>query len=110
MRTRETVHCRNPDPDKRGMNIPRWKFDVIRGAILGVLAQNTAGVEFKRLSQLVRSHIPEHTVERLGSISWFTTVVKLHLETTAEIERIPGSKPQVVRSTTPPDRVTKGTE
>ena len=98
MSSRESVYCRNPDPVKQGTNIPRWKFDLIRGAIVDILEKHPEGVEFKGLPQLVRSRVPDEIMGRLGSVAWYTTVVKLHLETVCEIERVPGSRPQVVRS------------
>lgn len=32
-----------------------------------------------------------------GSIGWYYTTIKLDLEARREIERIPGSKPQLIR-------------
>ena len=37
--------------------------------------------------------------EKPGSVSWYTTTVKLDMEVKREIERVPGSKPQRLRST-----------
>lgn len=93
-----TVHCRNPDPKKNGTNIPRWKFEAVRVAIARVLADYPEGVVFKALPPLVKNALTANEVDRLGSISWHTTVVKLHLEASSEIGRVPGAKPQIIRA------------
>jgi hypothetical protein len=55
------------------------------------------GVEFKELPGLVEQHLLPADREALGSVSWYTTTVKLDLEVRGEIERIEGSKPQRLR-------------
>ena len=91
------MRCANPDPEKQPINIPRWKFEAVRAAILKVLADRPEGVEFKRLPTLVRDALADDELKRLGSVPWHTTVVKLHLEAVSEIERIAGRRPQVIR-------------
>ena len=98
MMQKELVHCKNPDPDKEGTNVPRWKFETVRAAIIQALADSPDGVRFKTLPSLVRDHLSSEEAEQLGSISWHTTVVKLHLEAVAEIERVAGRRPQVIRA------------
>jgi hypothetical protein len=49
------------------------------------------------LAALVAEHLPEDELDQLGSVSWYTTTVKLDLEVKGEIERIPGSSPQRLR-------------
>lgn len=97
MASRQLVHCKNPDPQKQGTNIPAWKFELIRKAILESLTGHPDGVPFKDLSTLVRSRLSRSEIDALGSISWHTTVVKLHLEAVTEIERVDGSRPQLLR-------------
>ena len=93
----DVVRCANPDPGKQPVNIPRWKFEVVRAAILEVLTDRPEGVEFKRLPALVGDALADDDLQRLGSVPWHTTVVKLHLEAVSEIERIAGRRPQVIR-------------
>jgi len=91
------VLCQTPTPGKQGTRIHKWKYDLVRKAILSSIPKGAAGVEFQRLPDLVESRIPAQDLRRLGSVSWYTTTVKLDLETHSEIERVPGSKPQRVR-------------
>ena len=93
----ETVHCRNPAPDKAGVNIPAWKFELVRGIILDELSNHPEGVLFKDMAGRVRSRLTTEQVRTLGSAAWHTTVVKLHLEAVSEIQRVPGTRPQLLR-------------
>ncbi len=99
----DKVFCRNPDPAKEGTNVPRWKYDVVRRAILDTLGDDPGGVTFRELTAEVRGRLSAETIERLGSVSWHTTVVKLHLETVSEIERIPDSRPHRLRRCSAPE-------
>jgi Uri superfamily endonuclease len=101
MAGKDLVHCQNPDPNKRGVNVPRWKYETVRSAIRRALQERPGGVEFKALPGLVRKNLDSHELARLGSVPWYTTVVKLHLETIGEVERVPNSRPQVVCVATP---------
>ena len=99
MAKKDLVHCKNPDPERQGTNIPRWKYEAVRAAINQALADFPDGVQFKSLPSFVRDILSSEEVEHLGSVSWHTTVVKLHLEAVSEIERVSGSRPQVIRAT-----------
>lgn len=46
---------------------------------------------------LIRELLPSDALENLGSVSWYTTTVKLDLEARGELERVPGSRPQRLR-------------
>ena len=96
MSSPDHVLCRNPDPGKQGTNVPRWKFEAVRAAIENSLAENPDGVKSRELPSLVRDALTQDELDHLGSVSWHTTVVKLHLEAVSEIERVPGAKPQVI--------------
>jgi hypothetical protein len=89
--------CRNPDPAKHGTRIPRWKYDLVRDAIFRGLKSRPDGFPFRDLPTYVGKCLTRDDVLRLGSVSWHTTVVKLDLEARREIERIPGSRPQLLR-------------
>jgi len=95
--TDERVLCENPDPDKQPTRIARWKYDLVRGAILAALCSAADGLAYRGLVAEVRSEIGAEELQRLGSASWYTTVVKLDLEAKGEIERVPGTRPQLVR-------------
>ena len=92
----ETVLCRTPNPDRPGTTrIPRWKFDLLRTAVLDLLQGGE--VRFSDLSGLVKRGLGASDLNNLGSITWHVTTVKLELEVRGEIERVPGSGPQRLR-------------
>lgn len=94
----ERFMCLNPDPTKPGTRIDRKKFDQMREAILRIVATGEGGVYFKDLSGAVESYLGPEKIQALGSVGWYTTVVKLDLEARAEIERVPDCSPQKIRT------------
>jgi hypothetical protein len=95
--TEETILCRNPDPAKQGTRISQWRYDTVRKAILKAVGRGRAGVEFKQLTRLVADSLSAADRARLGSVPWYAVTVKLDLESSGELERIPGAKPHRVR-------------
>jgi hypothetical protein len=93
----EKVICETPTPGKKPTRIDKWKYNLVRTAILAVVPSDDQGVEFSKLPQLVEGQISTDDLERLGSVSWYTTTGKLDLEVKGVIERVPGSKPQSLR-------------
>lgn len=93
----DKVICETPTPGKKPTRIARWKYDLVREAILAVVPADDQGVEFNQLPKLVEGQLREGDLKRLGSVSWYTKTVKLDMEIKGEIERIPGSKPQRLR-------------
>ena len=93
------VVVETPTPGKLPTRIDKWKYDLVHDAILAVVPADENGVEFNQLAQLVEAHLSPADLEKLGSVSWYTTTVKLDMEVKGEIERIPGSKPQRLRRT-----------
>lgn len=84
--------CRTPAKGRDGVtNIPTWKFDAIREAILTICAEETV---FTDLFKLVPDHLTDDQLSKLGSINWHVTTVKLELEVRGEITRVPGATPQ----------------
>ena len=73
------VLCKTPTPVKKGTRILKWKYDLIRSAILAVVPQDEVGVQFRDLPKLVKGLLTEEDLQRLGSLSWYTTTVKLDL-------------------------------
>jgi hypothetical protein len=97
--TRDRVTCRTPTPGKKPTRIAKWKFDLLRRAILSVVPRRGEGVRFSDLPALVADKLKKDERADLGSLNWYTTTVKLELEVRGEIRRIPGSEPQrLVRS------------
>lgn len=93
----ETVLCENPQPGKAPTRIPKWKYDAVELAIMAAARESEHGVPFQRLADEVRSRLSQGELDQLGSVTWYTVVVKLDLESKGRLERIPGRKPQVVR-------------
>jgi hypothetical protein len=98
----DKVLCRTPTPGKQPTCIDRWKYDLIREAILVVVPSSEQGIEFRDLPALIEQQLDPGESANLGSISWYTTTVKLDMEVRGDLERIPGSKPQRLR--TPKDQ------
>jgi hypothetical protein len=89
----EKILTKHPDPEKKGVNISREKYDLVRGAILRCLeAQKEAS--HTELTKYVRESFKGKFE---GSINWYVEVVKLDLEARAEIERLESAKPQRYR-------------
>lgn len=93
-KTIDKVACRTPTPGKQPTSIPRWKFDVLRSAILASLPAQGAGIPFSDLSKLVAKKVTKRELKDVGSLAWHVTTVKLELEVRGEIKRIPKSSPQ----------------
>ncbi len=96
---REKTECRNPDPGKAATRIPTWKYRAVRKAILAVTPGRPPGVAFRSLPGLVERALTPRERHDLGSVNWYTTVVKLHMEVLGELERLPGAGPQHLRRT-----------
>lgn len=61
------------------------------------MPRSKEGIEFRKLPGLVEQTLSAEHRQQLGSVTWHTVTVKLHLEVIGEIERIAGSKPQHIR-------------
>ncbi len=92
MTAQDKVACRTPAEGRDGVtNIPKWKFDAVRDAILAICVEETV---FTDLFNLVPKHLTEDQLAKLGSVNWHVTSVKLEMEVRGEIARIPGASPQ----------------
>lgn len=96
-RTAGKILCLTPTPGKQGTRIDRWKYETLRRAIRRAVPKNRTGVEFRMLAELVRQQLAAEELQTIGSLLWYTTTVKLHLEAIGEIERVPGAQPQRLR-------------
>ncbi|MGI9393954.1 MAG: DUF6958 family protein [Boseongicola sp.] len=86
--------CRTPNA-KGVTNIPTWKFDVIRAAILAVIdAAGADGMPFRALPDAVKARLSDDEISRMGSVGWHVTSVKLELEVRGEIVRVAARSPQ----------------
>lgn len=87
------ILARHPNKTKQGVNISKAKYDVIRKQIVAALG----GGKELTLKELVAAVKKQLKGKFDGSISWYTTVVKLDLEARKVIKRTPESKPQCIR-------------
>lgn len=88
--------CRTPAEGRDSVTrIPMWKYDACRAAILkAVAAAGEDGLSFKALADMVRERPSADQQERLGSVGWHVTCVKLNMEVDGELARLPGQGPQ----------------
>ena len=91
------VRCETPTKGKSAKHIAKWRYDLLRNAIRRVVPKHREGVEFRQLFDLVRKELSPEDLARLGSLPWYTTTVKLHMEVIGELERVPDSSPQRLR-------------
>jgi hypothetical protein len=89
----EKILTLHPEEGKRGVNISRSRYDMIRKAILNAI-RSQGTITFRGLVSLVEYNLRQRFE---GSIPWYVTTVKLDLEARGEIERIPGSGEQRLR-------------
>jgi hypothetical protein len=88
----DKVPCRTPTPRKSGVtNVPKWKFDVCRAAILSALHQGP--IQGQQMAERAGREMTAHDVDALGSLGWHITTVRLEMEVRGEIERVPGKRP-----------------
>jgi Family of unknown function (DUF6958) len=78
---------------KRGVNIEKEKYRIVREAIVGVLKEEGT-VTFNELMKRVLSRLRGRF---RGSIGWYMTIVKLDMEARKHIICDRGSSPQTVR-------------
>lgn len=88
------VICHTPTPGKQPTTIPTWKYDAVRAAILNVVPKDAPGVVARDLPALVADRLSKANKEKLGSVAWHTTTVKLNMEVDGELARVAGAKPQ----------------
>ena len=92
----ERVACRTPAEGRDGVtNIPKWKFDAIRSAILGALGDGE--IAWAELTDAVRGRLSEAQLADMGKLGWHVVSVKLEMEVRGEITRKPGKGRQVIR-------------
>jgi hypothetical protein len=65
--------------------------------MLKSIPKSANGIGFWDLPKLVEKRLSPTILKDLGSVMWYTTVVKLDMECRGELERIEGSAPQRLR-------------
>ncbi len=89
---KDLVRTLHPEK-KKGVNINREKYEIIRKAIFAVLRANKE-MTFMSLSRAVEKQLGNKFE---GSVMWYVTTVKLDLEARGEVKRVPKSRPQLVK-------------
>lgn len=91
----EKVGCRTPAEGRDGVtNIPKWKFDVLRAAILSEL--QIGDFRFSELKPRLAEALSDDVKSKLGSLGWHATCVKLEMEVRGEVARVDAKGPQVM--------------
>ena len=96
-RSEKKIICRTPTPGRAPTNIPKWKYDAVRAAILTVLKREGESF-FGDLPERVGKILSAADRAELGSITWHVTTVKLDMETKGEICRVPGKGRQRLKA------------
>lgn len=92
----ERTACRTPAEGRDGVtNIPTWKFDAIRAAILEILAGGE--IAWADLSDAVAARLTPEQLANLGKVGWHVVCVKLEMEVRGEIVRKPGKGRQILQ-------------
>lgn len=95
----EKVPCRTPTPGRDGVtNVPKWKFDLMQGHVLTVLADGP--MTSNELKKAVQTKLSEAELTELGSLGWHLCTVRLEMEVRGEIARVAGKGPLKLRLAT----------
>ena len=90
--------CRTPTPGKQPVSIPAWKYRLVHTALAAIVPDSAPGIAAGELPARVASRLTRAERERLGSLSWHVTTVRLEMEVAGELQRMPELKPlHVVR-------------
>ncbi len=84
-----TLHPQN----KKGVNILRRRYDVIRDFILKTVSANEP-ITFERVSDMATEQLSGSFD---GKVMWYVVTVKLDLEARGIIERVPKSSPHQLK-------------
>lgn len=74
----QTLH---PDPDKKGVNIERAKYDLVRSAIVEVIGKNP-GIKPRQMFVAIGECLNGRME---GSGAWYSVTVKLDMEARGEL-------------------------
>ncbi|HKQ47693.1 MAG TPA: hypothetical protein VJZ71_06470 [Phycisphaerae bacterium] len=82
-----------------GFAVTIEKYEPIRTAILASVPRGGPGLTFKELVARVAAQVSADLFPKAGSVSWYTKVVQLDLESRGQLVRVPGQTPQRLRRT-----------
>ncbi len=94
----DKVPCRTPAEGRDGVTrIPRWKYETVSRAIRDAVRDaGPDGLPFADLPNAVRGRLDATALDRLGSVNWHVTTVKLEMEVKGEIARKGRAVPQML--------------
>jgi uncharacterized protein DUF6958 len=81
-----------PESARQGLRVDRRIYEAVHQSILRNL-RRYGSLTFTQLGALVEEELRE-TFD--GSVTWYYTTVKLDLEASGEIRRVPNSRPQLI--------------
>ncbi len=91
----QKIFCETPAEGKAGTQIPLWKYQAVRAAILDAVKEaGSGGITFASLPDAVVQKLSDDDRAKLGSVSWHVTTVKLDLEVKGELKRLERKSPQ----------------
>jgi len=93
----QTIETRTVTKGKRGTRVRKDMYDLFRKTILAATPRTKTGITFRDLVRRVGERLDGRDFNAKGSVSWYTTTIKLDLEARGLIERIPGTRPQRLR-------------
>ncbi|MGJ3242625.1 MAG: DUF6958 family protein [Opitutales bacterium] len=86
------ILCTTPTPGKQPVRIDAWKYHLIKDRLVEVL-RSKGPQTHKDLTQQIGRLLKNPEKDKLGSVAWYTTTVKLDLECKGMISRVNGSRP-----------------
>ncbi len=93
----EMVVCRAVERKGEPVLLEKWRYDLLRQAILNVVPADDIGLMYKQLTPAVRANLSREDRKRIGQLHHDTTLIKLDLEFHGELARIEGMRPQYLR-------------
>lgn len=98
MASEPRVLCETPTPGKQPVTIPEWKYRAVAEALLAVVPEEEPGIPFQELPDAVADELASDIRQRLGSVAWHVTTVKLDLEVKGKVRRLQvGGRQHLVR-------------
>ena len=91
------VQCQAKGSVREPVSMEKWRYDLLRQAILNVVPADDIGIMYKQLVPAVRANLSKEDRQRIGSLHHDVTAVKIDLEFRGEVERIVGVRPQYLR-------------
>jgi hypothetical protein len=97
----EMIVCRSAARRVEPVLLEKWRYDLLRQAILNVVPADDIGLMYKQLTPAVRANLSPADRARIGPLHHDATLVKFDLEFGGELEQIAGMRPQYLRRVRP---------